>query len=137
MKTYMPLWSAPYHGLSATLASVRVATTCSVDTAAAIAAAVQDLVSRFHERNEIGRERVKLVLFTATSDLRSAKPAAAARAAGWNNAQFLCLAEMPTSDDLPRCIRALVYVECTQYTSPLKPVYLNGAQSLRPDLVDD
>ena len=117
-----------------TVAVVRIATSCVEDTAEAIAAAVSDLVHQFHARNDCGPLGVKVVLFTATHDLRAAKPAAAARAAGWTAAQFLCLAEMPTADDFPRCIRGMVFVARGVGADPLKPVYLNGTSALRPDL---
>jgi chorismate mutase len=116
---------------------VRLATTCDADTPSAIAEAVAELIHCFHDRNPRARDAVKLVFFTATSDLRSAKPALAARRNGWAEAQFLCLAEMPTDDDLPRCLRALVYVDCEKLSSALVPVYLRGATALRPDLASE
>jgi chorismate mutase len=122
--------------LSATLAltPVRLATTCREDSPTAIADAVRELVAVFHTRNQCTPSSVRIALFTATSDLRTVKPAAAARLAGWADAQFLCLAEMPTDDDLSRCLRVLLLVERAPGAPPLRPVYLNGAQSLRPDL---
>jgi chorismate mutase len=118
------------------LMPVRLATTCASDTADNIADAVRELVEAFHSRNDCGPTAVTLVLFTATPDLRSAKPAAAARAAGWQHAQLLCLAEMPTETDVPYCLRALVFVVRGPGADPLKPVYLRGAAVLRPDLLD-
>lgn len=117
--------------------AVRLATTCREDSPAAIADAVTDLVREFHQRNDAGPDAVRLVVFTATHDLSSAKPAVAARAAGWTHAQFLCLAEMPTDADLPRCIRALLVVDRGRGSDPLRAVYLNGAQALRPDVAFD
>lgn len=118
----------------ATAAVVRVATTCREDSVDAISEAVSELVGAFHARNDVGHAAVRVVLFTATPDLRAAKPAIAARAAGWSAAQFLCLAEMPTDGDLPRCIRALLIVNRGIAAAPLRAVYLNGAESLRPDV---
>jgi len=120
------------HTPSASVA-VRLATTCPEDSASAIADAVTELVHAFHARNDAGPEAIRLVIFTATPDLRAAKPAAAARAAGWAKAQYLCLAEMPTDDDLPRCIRALLIVDRGRGADTLRSIYLNGAQALRPD----
>jgi chorismate mutase len=114
--------------------AIRIATSCREDTPTAIADAVTDLVTAFHTVNDCGPMSVQVVLFSATSDLRSAKPAAAARAAGWASAQFLCLAEMPTDDEFPRCIRALLFVDRGVGADALKPVYLNGTHTLRPDL---
>ncbi len=129
----VPKW-LPNGAATAMLLPVRVATTCEADTPSAIEDAVRELIATFHDRNPRAHDAVKLVLFTATADLRSAKPAVAARASGWADAQFLCLAEMPTDDDLPRCLRALVYLECGSTSTQLVPVYLRGATALRPDL---
>ncbi|MDZ7631333.1 MAG: chorismate mutase [Gemmatimonadaceae bacterium] len=117
--------------------AVRLATTCREDSATAIGDAVRELIEAFHARNDAGPSAIRMVIFTATADLRAAKPASAARAAGWTSAQYLCLAEMPTDDDLPHCIRALLIVDRGWTSPPLRPVYLNGTQSLRPDLAFD
>ena len=117
--------------------AVRLATTCREDSAEAIADAVTELVRAFHVRNDIGPMAVRIAVFTATHDLRAAKPAGAARVAGWTKAQFLCLAEMPTDSDLPRCIRVLLIVDRARGADTLHAVYLNGTQSLRPDLKFD
>jgi monofunctional chorismate mutase len=114
-------------------AAVRLATTCREDTPAAIADAVRELVRAFHQRNDVRPDAIRVVIFTATPDLRTAKPAAAARGAGWVHAQYLCLAEMPTNDDLARCIRALLIVDRGQGADALRPVYINGTEALRPD----
>lgn len=117
--------------------AIRLATTCREDSAAAIADAVTELVTTFHQRNDAGPQSVRLVIFTATPDLTAAKPAAAARAAGWVSAQFLCLAEMATDDDLQRCIRVLLIVDRGRDAHPLRSVYLHGTQALRPDISFD
>lgn len=114
--------------------AIRLATTCRDDSATAISDAVTELVHAFHAKNDAGPDAIRVVIFTATPDLRAAKPAAAARAAGWVDAQYLCLAEMPTASDLPRCLRALLIVDRGRGANPLRAVYLNGAQALRPDI---
>ncbi len=113
---------------------VRLATSCPEDTVEAITDAVTALLEEFQLRNDCGPPSVRMAIFTATSDLRSVKPARAARHAGWDHVPMLCLAEMPTDDDLPRCIRVLVFVDRSSATGALKPVYLNGTHVLRPDL---
>lgn len=117
------------------LLPVRLATTCGENSAAAIEDAVRELLATFLERNDCGAPAVQLAIFTATADLTAAKPAAAARRAGWHDTQFLCLAEMPTDDDVPFCLRVLLLVYRGRGASPLKPIYLHGARALRPDLV--
>lgn len=114
--------------------AIRLATTCREDSPAAITEAVTDLINEFHRQNDVGRDAIRLVVFTATHDLSSAKPAVAARAAGWTHAQYLCLAEMATDADLSRCVRALLIVDRSRDAGPLRAVYLNGTQVLRPDV---
>ncbi len=115
---------------------VRLATTCRENSASAIDDAVRELLTAFLDRNDCGAAAVQLAIFTATGDLTAAKPAAAARRAGWTDTQFLCLAEMATDDDVKLCLRVLLFVYRGRTAPPLKPVYLHGAQGLRPDLVD-
>jgi len=114
--------------------AVRLATTCRENSAHAITEAVSELVQSFHDRNDVGHAAVRVVVFTATADLSALKPAVSARAAGWAAAQFLCLAEMPTDDDIPRCIRALLIVDRGRGADPLRAVYLRGTHVLRPDV---
>jgi chorismate mutase len=116
------------------LLTVRLATTCADDTAQAISDAVTQLVRAFHDQNDVSPHAVRAAIFTATGDLRATKPASAARAAGWGHASMLCLAEMPTADDVPRCLRVLLFVRRGLGANVLVPVYLNGTESLRPDL---
>ncbi|MBC7844034.1 MAG: chorismate mutase [Gemmatimonadaceae bacterium] len=127
------MWGSEY--LLGPVVPVRLATTCRENSAAAIDEAVRELLEIFLDRNDCGAPAVQLAIFTATHDLTAAKPAAAARRAGWNETQFLCLAEMVTDDDVPLCLRVLLFVWRGYGASPLKPVYLRGAQVLRPDLV--
>jgi monofunctional chorismate mutase len=118
---------------SSGLIPLRIATTTLADTEDAIAEAVAELIREVHLRNEIAPDAVRVVLFSCTADLRAMKPARAARAAGWTVAEYLCLAEMPTEDDLPRCIRALVFVARPSGAAALRPVYLREAITLRPE----
>jgi chorismate mutase len=129
------LGNGPAHAASQELVPVRIATTCTQDTSEAISAAVHELITAFHDVNDCGAASVAVAIFTATPDLRAAKPAAAARAAGWAATQFLCVAEMPTVDDVPFCLRALLLVRRGIGANRLRAVYLNGALALRPDLV--
>ncbi|MES3033152.1 MAG: chorismate mutase [Gemmatimonadota bacterium] len=133
LSTLLTGTNAP-NAVPAVAVAVRLATTCRENSATAIADAVSELVHTFHARNDVGPAAVRVVLFTATGDLTTAKPAVAARAAGWTSAQFLCLAEMPTDDDLPRCIRALLIVDRGLGADALRAVYLNGTEILRPDV---
>ncbi len=73
------------------------------------------------------------ILFTATPDLRSDFPAAAARALGLSHTPLLCAQEIPVEGAMSRCIRVLMHC----YRRPDEAahhVYLHEARQLRLDL---
>ena len=73
------------------------------------------------------------ILFTATPDLRSDFPAAAARTLGLSHTPLLCAQEIPVEGAMSRCIRVLVHC----YGRPDEArhhVYLHQARQLRLDL---
>ncbi|MDD2510475.1 MAG: chorismate mutase [Syntrophomonas sp.] len=71
---------------------------------------------------------------TVTADIRSAFPAAAARAIGWDKVPLLCFQEIEVPDSLPRCIRVLLHVNTVKNQQEIKHIYLKAARSLRRDL---
>jgi chorismate mutase len=46
----------------------------------------------------------------------------------------MCALEVPVAGALPQCIRFMVHVNTAKGQNEINHVYLNGAQSLRPDL---
>ena len=84
------------------------------------------------EKNAILEDDIVSVMFTVTADLTALNPATALRQAGFGKAVALFAAAEPCiANSLPRVIRVLV----TYYGSKKPvPVYLNGAEMLRPDL---
>jgi chorismate mutase len=72
-------------------------------------------------------------LFTVTPDLVSEFPARAAREIGWTDVAMLCSTEIPVPGSIDRVIRVLLHVDTT-VNRPVRHVYLNGAEELRPDL---
>lgn len=83
--------------------------------------------------NGLVPEEIISALFTATSDLKSAYPAQAARSMGWTMVPMMCVQEMNVVGSLPRCIRVLLQVELEK-EKEVKHVYLGAAKKLRPDL---
>jgi chorismate mutase len=114
---------------------IRGATTVTVDTAAAILEATEELVRELVASNGIVPEDVASALFTVTPDLRAEFPAAAARRMGWTMVPLLNFTEIGVPGRLEKCIRVLVHVNTSRSQAEMVHVYLREAVSLRPDLV--
>lgn len=115
---------------------VRGATTVEENTAKAILDATRTLLAAMVAENGFATEDMGSVIFTATPDLDAAYPAVAARQMGWTQTPLLCMQEMAVEGSLPRCIRVLVHWNTDRSPAEIKHVYLRGAKSLRPDLVE-
>ena len=123
-----------HQATATTLRAVRGATTVEYDDPSLICDAIRELLGALGSLNDIGAEDVVSAIFTATPDLHSAFPAAAARELGWCDVPMLCAAEIDVPGAQPRCLRVLLHVERTSTQPRLLPVYLRAAASLRPDL---
>lgn len=115
--------------------AIRGATTVERDSKEEIFAAVQEMLQTILEKNELTTEHLTAALFTVTDDLHSVFPAAAARDLGWDRVPLLDAMQPEVEGSLKQCIRVMLF-----YSAPLQKevqhVYLRGARSLRPDLVD-
>lgn len=116
-----------------TVRAVRGATTVDADRAELVTAATAELVEALLRVNRCSPRDVVSACFTVTPDLTSEFPARGARTAGWEEVPMLCAQEIPVAGALPRCIRVLLHLDVPRGT-PLRPVYLHEATSLRPDL---
>ncbi|MEJ7764639.1 MAG: chorismate mutase [Acidimicrobiales bacterium] len=114
--------------------ALRGATTCEVDDPAHITERVVALLERVLERNEVDKEDLVSILFTATDDLHSMFPAAAARTMGLGDVPLICARELDVAGGTPRCVRVLLHLNTTKSRSDLHHVYLEGAKGLRDDL---
>lgn len=114
--------------------AVRGATRLSADDVGEMSEAVAELVTAMLERNGLGPESLISILFTATGDLVSGFPAAAARGLGLGDVPLLCAQELAVTGALSRVIRAMATVECDLARSEVTHVYLRGAEVLRQDL---
>lgn len=114
--------------------ALRGATTVDVDEPAHITERVVVLLERVLERNEVDKDDLVSILFTATDDLHSMFPAAAARTMGLGDVPLICARELDVQGGAPRCIRVLVHMSTSKPRSALHHVYLEGAKGLRDDL---
>ncbi len=119
------------------LRAIRGATQVDEDTPAAIGDATRELLLAIMADNRLTAGALVSATFTTTADLRSAFPAAAARAMGWGDVPMLCVQEMDVLDALPRCIRVLLHAEVPVPRRDVRHMYLRGARVLRPDLGND
>jgi len=103
------------------------------NTEEAIGAATKELLQKMIEVNEVEISDIACILFTTTSDLNAAFPAAAARALGWTRVPLLCGHEMNVPGSLPRCLRVLVLFNTDKRNEEILHVYLGGAETLRDD----
>ena len=114
---------------------IRGATTVTENTAVAIANAVNELLDEIEVHNHFEAQDIVCVFFTATADLDTMFPAAAARQRpDWNHVPLIDLHQMKVMGSLPYCIRILIQVNTPVAQSAIVHRYLNQAQHLRPDL---
>ena len=57
-------------------------------------------------RNDLARDDLVSIVFTATPDLRAVFPAEAARGLGISDVPLLCARELDVEGAMPRCIRS-------------------------------
>ncbi|MHB8670010.1 MAG: chorismate mutase [Acidimicrobiales bacterium] len=114
--------------------ALRGATTVEVDSAQQVHDRVTALLEEMLARNAVHHEDLISIVFTATEDVTSAFPAAAARAMGLGDVPLLCARELSVDTGTPRCIRVLMHLTTQRTRAELRHVYLEGAQGLRDDL---
>ena len=117
-----------------TVRALRGATTVDQDDPGQITERVQELLREVLQRNGLATDDVVSVVFTATGDLVSMFPAAAARGIGFGAVPLLCAQEIPVPGSTPRCVRVLLHVHTDRDRDELRHVYLHDAQGLRDDL---
>ncbi|WP_312654349.1 chorismate mutase [Proteiniclasticum sp.] len=111
---------------------IRGATTIDRDTSEEIEKATVELMKEIMLRNDLKKEKIVSVLFSATEDVRSAYPGRFLRdAMDFSDVAILHFQEMYVTESLNLCIRVLIH-----YDDCFKPhhVYLHAAKKLRPDL---
>jgi chorismate mutase len=114
--------------------AIRGATTVEENTKDEILGAAAELVSEIMKRNGITRDEIVSIIFTVTTDLDAAFPAAAIRQMGFDRTAMLSTYEMDVPGSLRKCIRVLMHVETDKKNDDLEYVYLKEARKLRPDI---
>ena len=114
--------------------ALRGATTVDVDSAEQVHERVGALVNEMLDRNDVDKDALISIVFTATDDISSMFPAAAARAIGLGDVPLLCARELAIDNGTPRCIRVLLHLPTERSRAELRHVYLAGAEGLRDDL---
>jgi chorismate mutase len=120
--------------MAPTVRALRGATTADADTPEQIGERTQELLRDLFERNGVAHDDLISIVFTATDDLVSVFPAAAARAMGLGDVPLLCARELAVVGSTPRCVRVLVHFTTETARADLHHVYLHGARTLRDDL---
>ena len=114
---------------------IRGATVVECDEPTAIWVATRELLTAIQAANpSLNTVDLASVWFSATSDLKSAYPAAAARQMGWTDVPLMCVQEMDVPGSLARCIRVLLHWNTEQPQESVRHVFLGEAATLRPDL---
>ena len=116
------------------LRAVRGATTVDEDAKEEILSATAELIEEMISRNDLARDDLVSIVFTATPDLRAVFPAEAARGLGISDVPLLCASELDVEGAMPRCIRVLMHVYTDRDQQSLRHVYLGDARQLRTDL---
>lgn len=114
--------------------ALRGATTVEADTTSQVSERVQALVTAMLDRNEVDKDDLISIVFTATDDIHSMFPATAARACGLGDVPLLCARELDVEDGSPLTIRVLMHVTTERDRDQLHHVYLERARGLRDDL---
>jgi chorismate mutase len=112
---------------------IRGATTASGNSVQEIEDAVVELINELISRNNIIKNNLLSITFTATKDLDACFPASIARKCnGLDSVAFLDCQQMSVPNDIDYCIRIMVQVLLPPNIS-IKHPYLRGATKLRTD----
>jgi chorismate mutase len=114
--------------------ALRGATTIDEDTEEHIFERVIALLEEMFDRNELDKDALISIIFTATDDIHSVFPATAARKFGLGDVPLICARELDITDGTPMCVRIMMHIETERPRGELRHVYLEGARTLRDDL---
>ena len=99
----------------------------------AIRQAAVKLAGEIVIRNGIQIDRIISIICSLTPDLTVANPATGLRLDRFGEVPLFCVQEAAVDGQMARIVRLLVTYESPRRVRP-EPVYLDGAQRLRPDL---
>lgn len=113
--------------------AVRGAIQVRENAVAAIEESAVRLVREVLRENAIAENQLVSVLFSLTEDLTAANPATGLRRTGFAATPLFCVQEARIDGAMPRVMRVLVTWDSLERRQSV-PVYLDGAELLRPDL---
>lgn len=114
--------------------AIRGAIQVAADTPRDIDNAVKRLYETLISTNDLSENQIAMILITQTGDLSSRNPAAGLRTGGYASViPLFCMQELEIKGMLERVIRIMI-VTNSPLGRPAVPVYLDGAERLRPDL---
>lgn len=114
--------------------AVRGAVQLERDEAGHMDEQVGALLTEILERNGLTPDDLISIWFTATPDLHSDFPAAAARQLGITDVPLICAQELDIAGAMPRVVRILAHVETYLDKAEIAHVYLGSAAALRKDI---
>ena len=116
--------------------AVRGAVQLERDEAGHMDEQVGALLTAVLELNGLTADDLISIWFTATPDLHSDFPAAAARklGIGLGDVPLLCAQELDIQGALPRVVRILAHIETDKPRAEINHVYLGAAAALRKDI---
>ncbi|MFD5651147.1 chorismate mutase [Streptomyces sp. NPDC127039] len=114
--------------------AVRGAVQLERDEAGHMDEQVAALLTALMERNGLTADDLISLWFTATPDLRSDFPAAAARGLGITDVPLICAQELDVEGAMPRVVRVLAHIESDRPRAGIAHVYLGAAAALRKDI---
>ena len=115
------------------IVAVRGAIRVGANEKAAIHEAAVRLAGELVTRNGIEIGRIVSILCSLTEDLTVANPATALRLDRFGDVPLFCVQEAKVEGQMASLVRMLFTYD-TAREEPPQPVYLNGAERLRPDL---
>jgi chorismate mutase len=116
------------------LRALRGATTLDEDSSEQVVDRTATLLREMLSRNGVSKEHLVSIIFTATPDIHSEFPAAAARGIGLSDVPLLCATELDVQGAVSLCIRVLMHLYSERASGALRHVYLEKARPLRTDL---
>lgn len=114
--------------------SIRGAITIEENTKENIVNNAQTLLNEILIQNNIEKDDIINIIFSATKDITMAYPSIATRNLGITDCAIICLQEMYVEESLPMCIRIMLTVNKDLKKQNLKHIYLKDAKKLRPDI---
>jgi chorismate mutase len=116
------------------LIAIRGATTVDADTSEQVLERTSEVLNEIISRNGVAAADIVSIIFTATGDVVSDFPAAAARSIGLSRVPLLCSQEIPVTGSVERCIRVLMHCYSALEPDEIRHPYLHAARQLRTDL---